>query len=869
MTASAHDVAILSDFREPGEGIAAEVRVQARAGLATVLVPVRPGPFHPLIVELLRDGLADLNAGEPVDARLLVLHRPRILLGEVPELPRIRAARTVVVLDEPAELRQRLERLFGAGLEWAPVSPRVRAAMQGVPLAATDWHEVIDTVDWWAERGGPVAGVPVLGRHGPPQWPATAEEVLQAYPENPSLRVRLLGGEPAVQLLGHKPDNWELLEPGRLTIAEFLRGLDFFVHFPDPSLVGGFDRNVVEAMAAGVPVVAAEHLRPVLGDAALYAAPAGVTALIHQLYDDPDRCRVLARQARDLVEQRFGPRSHLARLAEHGVHPPTVIDGPQPGPDSGPSGGVLLVSDNGVGLGHLSRLMAIGRRLPPETPAVVATQSHGAWVAHREGFLTEYIPSLGVLQLPSARWAELVRSRLEHLVDLHRPAVVAVDSVPHDGVLAAVAARRDVTWVWVRRPMWRRDTGAEWIDRGAVFDGILEPGEFAGAADEGLTVADRARVHPVEPILYLDRHELIDRDAARAALDLDPDRPAALLQLAPGDVAERVVAHLTEAGFQVLLAEPATAAEPAPPLPGARPVKLYPISRYLRGLDLVVSAAGYNAFHELLAFSVPTVFIPDREAWDDQVSRARFAAAAGAALMVEDPGGPDLTHALNQATHPGVRANLSHRCTEVHFGNGAAAAARWLVGLADPPLPPPPVPTPPVPTPPAPTPALPTPPAPTATPALPTPPAPTATPALPTSPASVATPALRTPARAIPALPAPALPDQPRLAAPQPAAEPSLPSQPSGEPALPTAAQPAAAQPAVEPALSAVPQPAAEPSLPSRAGAEPALPAAAQPSAELVLPAAPQPADLPSRALPAPAQPGSVSSRPTSTSAGA
>jgi hypothetical protein len=335
--------------------------------------------------------------------------------------------------------------------------------------------------------------------------------------------------------------------------------------------------------------------------------------------------------------------------------------------------------------------MAIGRRLPPETPAVIATQSHGASVAHREGFLTEYIPSRRVLGLPWQHWSQLLRSRLEHLVDLHRPAVVAIDSVPHDGIVAAVAARRDVTWVWVRRPMWRRGTGAEWIERGAVFDGILEPGEFAGAADEGLTVADRARVHPVEPITYLDRHELVEAAAARAVLGLDPERPAALLQLGAGTINDirtpvaRIAERLRNAGFQVVLAESAIATEPMPEVSGTHLVKVYPISRYLRGFDLVVSASGYNSFHELLAFGIPTVFVPNREtALDDQVSRARFAAAAGAALMVEDPDGPDLDRVLERAVRADVRAGLSSRCAELRIGNGAAAAARWLVGLADP-----------------------------------------------------------------------------------------------------------------------------------------------------------------------------------------
>ncbi|MBO3736226.1 glycosyltransferase [Actinoplanes flavus] len=721
MTATVHDVAILSDFRYPGgtsTSIAAEIRAQARAGLTTVLVHVRSphlkrnGPFHPLLTELIKDGSVYLAAeGEEIAARLLVVRQPRIFTEDVKTVPPIRAGRAVMVLNQApgdaedparyydfAAVRQRVEGYFGAGIEWAPISPLVRAevlrADPGAPLTATDWHEIIDGSEWWTDRPGPVGAVPVIGRHGRPdpvKWPRTVPELLQAYPDTPGIRVRILGGgELAVEKLGRTPANWEIIEFGTQEPATFLRGIDFFVYFHDPDLIEAFGRTIMEAMAAGVPVVIGEHFRPLFGDAALYTTPEGVVPLVRSLYADPGRYRAVALRAREFVETRFGYPSHLARLADRGVRPgapPPLALAPPPPP---PPAAVLLVSDNGVGLGHLSRLMAIGRRLPDGTPVVIATQSHGALVAHREGFLTEYIPSRKTLGLPRDDWAELLRSRLEYLIELHRPAVVAVDSVPHDGIVAAARAHPGITWVWVRRPMWRRDTGTEWIERRDAFDHVLEPGEFAAAADEGPTVADRAGVRLVGPITYLEPDELAEPEDARQALGIEPDRPAALLQLGAGNINDiaspiaRIARHLRAAGFQLVLAESAIATEPMPPVEGAQIVKLYPMSRYLRGFDLVVSASGYNSFHELIAFGIPAVFLPNRETGlDDQVSRARFAAAAGAALIIEDPDGPDLDRVLAQAVRAEVREALSRRCAEVAPRGGAADAAGWLADFID------------------------------------------------------------------------------------------------------------------------------------------------------------------------------------------
>ena len=52
--------------------------------------------------------------------------------------------------------------------------------------------------------------------------------------------------------------------------------------------------------------------------------------------------------------------------------------------------------------------------------------------------------------------------------------------------------------------------------------------------------------------------------------------------------------------------------------------------------DLVVTAAGYNSFHEALYNRVPAIFVPQMSAFmDDQRARARAACDRGLAAMVE------------------------------------------------------------------------------------------------------------------------------------------------------------------------------------------------------------------------------------------
>src|SRR4051812_35845218 len=144
-----YDVAILPDLRYPGgnsASIVAEVQAQAAAGLSTVLVHLpsphlrHARPFQSRIVALLRDGLADLahDDGTEIAAKVLLVRQPRIFTAEPARMPRIRAEHTIVVLNQApgdaqdaeryyvfAEVRERVERLFGPAVVWAPISGQV------------------------------------------------------------------------------------------------------------------------------------------------------------------------------------------------------------------------------------------------------------------------------------------------------------------------------------------------------------------------------------------------------------------------------------------------------------------------------------------------------------------------------------------------------------------------------------------------------------------------------------------------------------------------------------------------------------------------------------------------------------------------
>ena len=82
------------------------------------------------------------------------------------------------------------------------------------------------------------------------------------------------------------------------------------------------------------------------------------------------------------------------------------------------------------------------------------------------------------------------------------------------------------------------------------------------------------------------------------------------------------------------------------------------MSRYFAAFDGAVAAAGYNAYHELIALGVPSLFVPMPRDTDDQPARARYAERAGIGLGVAGPADPELEAKLERMLDPAERGAI-------------------------------------------------------------------------------------------------------------------------------------------------------------------------------------------------------------------
>lgn len=363
---------------------------------------------------------------------------------------------------------------------------------------------------------------------------------------------------------------------------------------------------------------------------------------------------------------------------------------------------VLLITSNGTGMGHLARQLATAihlRRLGLRP--VVLSLSTAVASTTSLGIPAEYCPSPARGWIPGGTWDFYLRDRIRSLALELDADVIAFDGVaPYRGLLMARAELAEVPFAWVRRGMWRSRANRRALRAEPAFDLVAEPGDLGSEEDRGPTAADPVAVR-FGPVSLLGAVDQLARSEAAAALGLDPHRPAALVTLGSGalgdtdDVAATVLSRLLqEPDLQVALVTSSIARKRAGPSGLDRTVVhvrgVFPLARYLSAFDFAVSAAGYNAVHELVP-SIPTLVVPNYSTrTDDQGARAYGLIKKDWALGASDVDDHGLLAGLDLLCDPRRRSEFWHHVCQLHgdeiavleSGAGARDLARALAGLA-------------------------------------------------------------------------------------------------------------------------------------------------------------------------------------------
>ncbi len=622
-------------------------------------------------------------------ATLALVYSPGMLDGNY-DLGGVQADTVVLIQDRTPDLQQMGSWFkFAMGpMVWAPTNRWVRAALEKlempVQLIEMDWRPASSPV--LATKRQAAAHAPlVVGRVSVPgkaQWPSDADILNSTYPSLPNVEYRILGS-PLAALVKEidAPDAWTFFEPDQISVERFIGALDILLYFPGASVPELPDAAISAAMASGKIVVLPPHLRPHYGDGALYAEAQDALKTALHLFTDEEDLRQKRQAASQLSKIRFSHKAKeetlraLVPTKRRRRHSPTKR-----------KKRALFVPSNGIGLGHVTRMLAIARRLPDSITPVFASMSQAASIIDQFGYQSEYLPSHKEIGVSMEKWDQWFRYELHRKIDQWDVDMVVYDgNHAFPGLIDAVNAHGRSPLVWIRRGMWGATTSPH-LENARFTDLIIEPGEIAQLVDTGITASRREETSMVGPITLLDQTELLPRRDAKAALGLAPDAPSVLLQMGGGanrDVlalVDKIVHELKSfPNLQIVMAEWGNGLYDLPLWENTRILRGFPISKYFNAFDFSIAAAGYNTFHEVIEFQLPTIFMPNRDpAMDDQGGRADFAQDRGAGFVLPEDQMFHLKALCEALLNDAANSVVKQNCQALSHPNGARAAARMI-----------------------------------------------------------------------------------------------------------------------------------------------------------------------------------------------
>ena len=159
---------------------------------------------------------------------------------------------------------------------------------------------------------------------------------------------------------------------------------------------------------------------------------------------------------------------------------------------------ILLVTSNGIGMGHLARAVAIGQALKGRAEVVIASMAYGiSEVNAATGIKTFYIPGRDKADVPKYAWESFLRDQILQLTQETNAQVVTFDGVvPYPGILSARLKTNHFKLVWIRRGFWQRKLHTLALGmQSSLMDAIIEPTDFASESDIGPTAKQIGRAH--------------------------------------------------------------------------------------------------------------------------------------------------------------------------------------------------------------------------------------------------------------------------------------------------------------------------------------------------------------------------------------
>jgi UDP-N-acetylglucosamine--N-acetylmuramyl-(pentapeptide) pyrophosphoryl-undecaprenol N-acetylglucosamine transferase len=306
---------------------------------------------------------------------------------------------------------------------------------------------------------------------------------------------------------------------------------------------------------------------------------------------------------------------------------------------------VILFPTNGVGFGHFTRMYALARRLKKKSPdleIVFFTTMPTLQILYNDGFATYHLAGRKKHhQMTASEWNAMIEENLSLIFNQHKPKIFIFDGAyPYRGMLNSIRSQHRMQKIWLRRGMFKKGSNIP-VDSIQHFTSIVHPGDGVNI-DDHLGIDVEIESHSVEPMLLMDKGDLLPRKKALSRLNLSQEGKVVYIQLGAGrindidsEVRLTVEALLRYENLQIVIGESMLGERIYFDHPRVQLLRDYPNSMYFNAFDASVQAGGYNSFHEMRTFGIPTLFYPNmKTGMDDQLARCAVAKSEGWGIVL-------------------------------------------------------------------------------------------------------------------------------------------------------------------------------------------------------------------------------------------
>lgn len=342
---------------------------------------------------------------------------------------------------------------------------------------------------------------------------------------------------------------------------------------------------------------------------------------------------------------------------------------------------VLMISSNGSGLGHLTRLWAIEKNL--NANVLTYSMSSAYYKLGKPNGRIIYFPSYGDLGMHARIWSIGLAGHLGAVVEAFRPHAIVFDGTYVYRGVQSVSKRYNVPIYWIQRGCWKPEVDEKSRQRhqpNKFASLVIVPGDY-GCQE----TVDAGELKPVytPPVLLNEAGARPSRDFVLRKLGLNPNKKYVLIQLGGGvindnsSVKEASIKYVQKLGKDwepVVVKNPL---EKSDAYSGVESISAFPLTKLFSAFEFGIFAAGYNSVQESVHFGMPAVFIPNLETvTDDQLRRAQTIESRGLGYCAVDVQG--LGEAIDLLAETSVRTRMRERMGEAREPNGASIAAKYI-----------------------------------------------------------------------------------------------------------------------------------------------------------------------------------------------